>query len=131
MSSRATIGVAARGAAARSRGVCLRGTSSVSSWPFKAAARSCDIDPPLPPALPTVLQGFDEYMNVVLDDAEEVDSKKKTRKPIGRIMIKGENITLLAPSNSAAPPPPAPAAASAETRAAAVSGSGDAEMAVA
>ena len=70
-------------------------------------------------------------MNVVLDDAEEVDSKKKTRKPIGRIMIKGENITLLAPSNSAAPPPPAPAAASAETRAAAVSGSGDAEMAVA
>ncbi|KAJ1615692.1 hypothetical protein T492DRAFT_1111758 [Pavlovales sp. CCMP2436] len=39
--------------------------------------------------------GFDEYMNLVLDDAEEVLLKKKTRKPLGRIMLKGDNITLL------------------------------------
>ncbi|AWP03437.1 Small nuclear ribonucleoprotein E isoform 3 [Scophthalmus maximus] len=40
-------------------------------------------------------QGFDEYMNLVLDDAEEVHMKTKNRKPLGRIMLKGDNITLL------------------------------------
>jgi small nuclear ribonucleoprotein E len=29
------------------------------------------------------LQGFDEYMNLVLDDAEEISMKKKTVKPLG------------------------------------------------
>ncbi|KAK8916737.1 hypothetical protein KSP39_PZI022258 [Platanthera zijinensis] len=27
--------------------------------------------------------GFDEYMNLVLDDADEVNVKKNTRKPLG------------------------------------------------
>ncbi|CAM6034461.1 unnamed protein product [Sphagnum compactum] len=27
--------------------------------------------------------GFDEYMNLVLDDAEEISLNKKTRKPLG------------------------------------------------
>ena len=39
--------------------------------------------------------GFDEFMNVVLDDAEEVDLKGKTRRPLGRIMLKGDNVTLI------------------------------------
>jgi small nuclear ribonucleoprotein E len=39
--------------------------------------------------------GFDEYMNLVLDQAEEVSVKKKTRKPLGRILLKGDNITLM------------------------------------
>jgi small nuclear ribonucleoprotein E len=39
--------------------------------------------------------GFDEYMNLVLDDAEEICLKKKTRKPLGRILLKGDNITLM------------------------------------
>ncbi|XP_008845827.1 small nuclear ribonucleoprotein E-like [Nannospalax galili] len=39
--------------------------------------------------------GFDEYMNVVLDDAEEIHSKTKSRKELGWIMLKGDNITLL------------------------------------
>jgi small nuclear ribonucleoprotein E len=39
--------------------------------------------------------GFDEYMNLVLDDAEEVLLKKKSRNPLGRILLKGDNITLL------------------------------------
>ena len=43
----------------------------------------------------TLLQGFDEYMNVVLDDAEEVHLKSKERKAVGRIMLKGDNITYV------------------------------------
>ncbi|CAH3016416.1 unnamed protein product [Porites evermanni] len=39
--------------------------------------------------------GFDEYMNLVLDDAEEVHLKTKKRRPLGIILLKGDNITLL------------------------------------
>ncbi len=39
--------------------------------------------------------GFDEYMNLVLDEAEEVSMKRKTRKALGRILLKGDNITLI------------------------------------
>mmetsp|Transcript_20170 Transcript_20170/g.52335 ORF Transcript_20170/g.52335 Transcript_20170/m.52335 type:complete len:94 (+) Transcript_20170:131-412(+) len=39
--------------------------------------------------------GFDEYMNVVLDECEEVMMKSKERKKIGKIMLKGDNITLI------------------------------------
>ncbi|GKF20095.1 small nuclear ribonucleoprotein E-like protein, partial [Tanacetum coccineum] len=42
--------------------------------------------------------GFDEYMNLVLDEAEEVSIKKKkppTRKQLGRILLKGDNIALM------------------------------------
>ncbi|XP_055475980.1 small nuclear ribonucleoprotein E-like [Psammomys obesus] len=38
--------------------------------------------------------GFDEYMNLVLDDAEEIHDSK-SRKQLSRIMLKGDNITLL------------------------------------
>eukprot|EP00794_Sanderia_malayensis_P012887 gene12887-14213_t len=40
-------------------------------------------------------KGFDEYMNLVLDEAEEVYTKTKTRKTVGRILLKGDNITLI------------------------------------
>ena len=33
--------------------------------------------------LKSLPQGFDEYMNVVLEEAEEVYLKNKTRRPIG------------------------------------------------
>ncbi len=41
--------------------------------------------------------GFDEFMNVVLDDAEEVENKggKVTRRTLGRILLKGDTITLI------------------------------------
>ena len=44
--------------------------------------------------------GFDEFMNCVLDDAEEITTKKgggqeEIRRKIGRIMLKGENIALI------------------------------------
>ncbi|XP_058898380.1 small nuclear ribonucleoprotein E-like [Kogia breviceps] len=38
---------------------------------------------------------FDEYMYLVLDDAEETHSKTKSRKQLGQIMLNGDNITLL------------------------------------
>ncbi|MEW5299294.1 MAG: hypothetical protein WDW38_003386 [Sanguina aurantia] len=39
--------------------------------------------------------GFDEYMNLVLDEADEVSMKRKTRKPLGRILLKGDNVVLM------------------------------------
>lgn len=39
--------------------------------------------------------GFDEYMNLVLEDSYEVNSKSNSRRKVGRILLKGENITLI------------------------------------
>ncbi|BAO39941.1 mRNA splicing protein sme1 [Kluyveromyces marxianus] len=48
------------------------------------------------------IRGFDEFMNVVIDEAVEVPVDPKTGKehddkavPLGRIMLKGDNITLV------------------------------------
>jgi hypothetical protein len=35
-----------------------------------------------------------------LDDAEELSIKKKTRKSLGRILLKGDNITLMMSASS-------------------------------
>merc|ERR1712146_199107 len=43
--------------------------------------------------------GFDEYMNLVLDNAEEVTNDGRTA--VGRIMLKGDNITMLRNAASA------------------------------
>lgn len=42
-----------------------------------------------------IIIGFDEYMNVVLDEAVEVNVKTSSRKQIGRILLKGDCITLI------------------------------------
>ena len=39
--------------------------------------------------------GFDEYMNMTLDGAAEVDTKTGKKVDVGRIMLKGDGITLL------------------------------------
>ncbi|PAV62004.1 hypothetical protein WR25_00571 [Diploscapter pachys] len=39
--------------------------------------------------------GFDEFMNVVIDEAVEVNMKTRNRNKVGRIMLKGDNITLI------------------------------------
>ena len=41
------------------------------------------------------ITGSDEHMNLVLDDADEIHSKTKSRKQLGRITQEGDNITLL------------------------------------
>ena len=46
-------------------------------------------------SLPLTLQGFDEFMNTVLDDAVEVDCKRGSRRPLGRLVLKGDNIALI------------------------------------
>lgn len=50
------------------------------------------------------IRGFDEFMNVVIDDAIEVpvDTKTGTEQvdkgtKLGRILLKGDNITLITP----------------------------------
>lgn len=42
-----------------------------------------------------VIIGFDEYMNVVIDDADEVNIKANERTKLGRILLKGDCITLV------------------------------------
>ncbi|THH01521.1 hypothetical protein EW026_g1199 [Hermanssonia centrifuga] len=43
-----------------------------------------------------LLIGFDEFMNVVVDEATEVYVKDaKPRRELGRILLKGDNITLI------------------------------------
>ena len=38
--------------------------------------------------------GFDEFMNLVLDNAVEI--RKETRTDLGRLLLKGDNISLIA-----------------------------------
>jgi len=50
--------------------------------------------------------GFDEYMNLVLDDAVEIDVRTGEVKPgitPGRILLKGDNITLIQSANADEP----------------------------
>ncbi|KAF2788912.1 small nuclear ribonucleoprotein E [Melanomma pulvis-pyrius CBS 109.77] len=45
------------------------------------------------------LRGFDEFMNLVIDDASEVTLAKKdkpeSRRRLGQILLKGDNIALI------------------------------------
>ncbi|BAM41202.1 small nuclear ribonucleoprotein [Theileria orientalis strain Shintoku] len=46
------------------------------------------------------IRGFDEYMNMVLDDAQEVYMKKNLKKDVGRILLKGDCMTLITAASS-------------------------------
>mmetsp|Transcript_31610 Transcript_31610/g.54741 ORF Transcript_31610/g.54741 Transcript_31610/m.54741 type:complete len:94 (-) Transcript_31610:1764-2045(-) len=63
----------------------LRSSATVQIWLYENA----DI------RLEGKIIGFDEYMNLVLDEAVELSVKKNTRKQIGRIMLKGDNLALV------------------------------------
>ncbi|KAF2877358.1 small nuclear ribonucleoprotein E [Massariosphaeria phaeospora] len=45
------------------------------------------------------LRGFDEFMNLVIDNAQEVTVAKKdtpeARRSIGQVLLKGDNISLI------------------------------------
>ncbi|KAG5438143.1 hypothetical protein PCANB_002994 [Pneumocystis canis] len=42
-----------------------------------------------------IIRGFDEFMNLVVDEAIEIGQKKNSRRLLGRILLKGDNITLI------------------------------------
>ncbi|ETW55648.1 hypothetical protein PFUGPA_02413 [Plasmodium falciparum Palo Alto/Uganda] len=42
-----------------------------------------------------IILGFDEYMNMVLDQTKEISVKKNTKKELGKILLKGDTITLI------------------------------------
>ncbi len=44
--------------------------------------------------------GFDEFMNLTLRNAVEVNKKKGTERPIGTILLKGENVVLVGQSSA-------------------------------
>mmetsp|Transcript_19741 Transcript_19741/g.24357 ORF Transcript_19741/g.24357 Transcript_19741/m.24357 type:complete len:95 (-) Transcript_19741:245-529(-) len=46
-------------------------------------------------ALEGQIIGFDEYMNMTLDNVVECDTKTGKRENIGRILLKGDAITLV------------------------------------
>lgn len=41
------------------------------------------------------ISGFDEYMNIVLVNSFELNVRSLSRKPLGSILLKGENISLI------------------------------------
>lgn len=41
------------------------------------------------------IKGFDEFMNIVIEDAIEVSTEDGTKENLGRILLKGDNITLI------------------------------------
>lgn len=41
------------------------------------------------------LLGFDQFMNMVLDSASEINLKDKTKRPVGKILLKGDSIALI------------------------------------
>ena len=48
-----------------------------------------------------VILGFDEFMNIVLGDATKIvikpNGEEESRKMLGRILLKGENVALIQP----------------------------------
>ena len=73
--------------------------------------------------------GFDEFMNIVLDGAEEVEAAHKGRGPqrraLGRILLKGDTIVAVTQAPGVAAAAAAAGAAAAAT-APAVAAGGDA-----
>ena len=67
----------------------LQTKSRVQIWLYEHAANG-DV-------LEGQIVGFDEYMNLVLDDCEEVKhaggAKQRTR--VGRVLLKGDSVTMM------------------------------------
>lgn len=68
----------AAAAAAVAAGLAEAVATASMRWMGRPARRPAPDGPP-----PFSWQGFDEYMNLVLDEAEELSLKKKTKKALG------------------------------------------------
>ena len=42
-----------------------------------------------------IVRGFDEWMNLVLEQTVEINVKNDTKKSLGRILLKGESISVM------------------------------------
>jgi len=45
-----------------------------------------------------ILQGYDQHMNLVLEQAEEITEGNTQQKPLGVIVIRGDNIIMVSPT---------------------------------
>ena len=45
-----------------------------------------------------ILQGYDQHMNLVLERAEEITEGNTGQKPLGVIVIRGDNIIMVSPT---------------------------------
>ena len=44
-----------------------------------------------------ILQGYDQHMNLVLEEAEEI-SNENSSKRLGTIVIRGDNVMMISPT---------------------------------
>ena len=42
------------------------------------------------------LKGFDQHLNLVLEDAEDITDTKNTKK-LGSIIVRGDNVVIISP----------------------------------
>jgi len=45
-----------------------------------------------------VLKSYDQHLNLILANAEEVDSKTGNSRPLGLLMVRGDNVVLISPA---------------------------------
>jgi len=60
----------------------LQNRSRIQVWPYEQVNMRIE----------GCIIAFNEYMNLVLDGAEEIHSKTKPRKQLGQIMLQGDSI---------------------------------------
>lgn len=46
-----------------------------------------------------IIVGFDEFMNIVLEDTIEMNNRTNFKRKVGTILLKGENVTLIQSAN--------------------------------
>jgi len=45
-----------------------------------------------------ILQGYDQHMNLILEQAEELDDENSSTKHLGTIVVRGDNIIMVSPT---------------------------------
>lgn len=45
-----------------------------------------------------ILQGYDQHMNLVLEQAEEISEENTAQKQLGIIVVRGDNIIMVSPT---------------------------------
>lgn len=64
---------------------CLETQARVSVWLYEQTDSR----------LEGVIKGFDDFMNIVLEDAIEITTSTGELEKLGKLLLKGDNITLI------------------------------------